>query len=103
MVCVPKGFVDLVLWPEFSDRNNALAACLHEVTLRVIREEVYSDTSDAQEMPEALLPTEPQTLWLRPPPLIHRCGHLRECERRLFRFRSPAHHSQSAAALVSQA
>jgi hypothetical protein len=27
---------------------------LHEVTLRVIREEVYSDTSEAQEVPEAL-------------------------------------------------
>ena len=35
--------------------------------------------------------------------LIHRCGHLRECERRPFRFRSPVHHSQSAAVLVFQA
>ncbi len=45
---VPKGFVDLVLWPEFSDLDKALVAYLHEVTLHVIREEVYSDTSDAQ-------------------------------------------------------
>jgi tRNA nucleotidyltransferase (CCA-adding enzyme) len=54
MVRVPRGFVELVLWPEFSDLDKALSAYLHEVTLRVIREEVYSDTSDAQEVPEAL-------------------------------------------------
>jgi hypothetical protein len=56
MARVPKGFVDLVLWPEFSDLDQALRAYLHQVTLRIIREEVYSDTSDAQEMPEALPP-----------------------------------------------
>jgi len=54
MVRVPRGFVDLVLWPEFSDLDKALSAYLHEVTLHVIREEVYSDTSDAQEVREAL-------------------------------------------------
>jgi hypothetical protein len=54
MVRVPEGFVDLVLWPEFADLDKALNAYLHEVTLRVIREEVYSDTSDVQEVPEAL-------------------------------------------------
>ena len=42
MVRVPRGFVDLVLWPEFSDLDKALATYLDEVTLRVIREEVYS-------------------------------------------------------------
>jgi tRNA nucleotidyltransferase (CCA-adding enzyme) len=56
MVRAPKGFVDQVLWPEFSELERALATYLHEVTLRVIREEVYSDTSDAQEVPEALPP-----------------------------------------------
>ncbi len=54
MVRVPKGFVDLFLWPEFCDLDKALKAYLHEVTLRIIREEVYADTSEAQEMPEAL-------------------------------------------------
>jgi hypothetical protein len=54
MVRVPKGFVDLVLWPEFSDLDKALRAYFHQATLRVIREEVYSDTSDAQEVREAL-------------------------------------------------
>ena len=54
MVRAPKGFIDQVLWPEFSELNRALQIYLHEVTLRVIREEVYSDTSEAQEVPEAL-------------------------------------------------
>jgi hypothetical protein len=56
MVRVPKGFVDLVLWPEFSDLDTTLKAYLHEVTLRIIREDVFADTSDAQEVPEALPP-----------------------------------------------
>jgi hypothetical protein len=58
MVRVPKRFVDQVLWPEFTELNTALQSYLHEVTLRVIREEVHSDTSEAQEVsaPEALPP-----------------------------------------------
>jgi hypothetical protein len=40
-----KGFIDQVLWPEFSELNRAL---------QIIREEVYSDTSEAEEVPEAL-------------------------------------------------
>jgi hypothetical protein len=56
MVRAPRGFIDQVLWPEFSELNGALELYLHEVTLRVIREEVFSDTSDAQEVPEALPP-----------------------------------------------
>jgi hypothetical protein len=56
MVRAPKSFIDQVLWPEFSELDQALQLYLHEVTLRVIREEVYSDTSDAQEVPEALPP-----------------------------------------------
>ena len=34
----------------------ALQAYLHRVTLRVIREEVYADASEAQEVSEALPP-----------------------------------------------
>lgn len=56
MVRAPKGFIDRVLWPEFSELDRALQMYLHEVTLRVIREQVYSDTSEAQEVPEALPP-----------------------------------------------
>ena len=56
MVRAPKDFIDQVLWPEFSELDRALAIYLHEATLRVIRQEVYSDTSEAQEVPEALPP-----------------------------------------------
>jgi hypothetical protein len=58
MLRVPKGFVDQVLWPEFTELDTALRAYLHEVTLRVIREEIHADTSDAPEVsaPAALPP-----------------------------------------------
>jgi hypothetical protein len=56
MVRAPKRFLDQVLWPEFSELDPALQAYLHQVTLRVIREEVYADVSEAQEVPEALPP-----------------------------------------------
>jgi hypothetical protein len=58
MVRAPQGFIEQVLWPEFSELNRALQIYLHEVTLRVIREEVYSDTSEAQEVPAALPPAD---------------------------------------------
>ena len=51
-----KRFLDQVLWPEFSALDQALQAYLHQVTLRVIREEVYADASEAQEVSEALPP-----------------------------------------------
>jgi len=56
MVRAPRHFVETVLWPEFSDLDNDLRAYLQEVTLKVIREEVYADTSEAAEVPEALPP-----------------------------------------------
>jgi hypothetical protein len=54
MIQVPKNFVDQVLWPEFNELNRALQSYLHEVTLRVIRDEIHSDASEAQEVSEAL-------------------------------------------------
>ena len=51
-----EGFIEQVLWSEFSELDRALQIYLHEVTLRVIREEVYSDASEAQEVPDALPP-----------------------------------------------
>ncbi len=54
MVRAPGRFIDEVLWREFTELNTDLQAYLNEVTLKVIREEVYADTSDAQEVPEAL-------------------------------------------------
>lgn len=56
MVRASRGFFDKVLVPEFSELDKALQIYLHEITLRVIREEVYADTGDAQEIPEALPP-----------------------------------------------
>ncbi|MDC7784453.1 hypothetical protein PQJ75_07040 [Rhodoplanes sp. TEM] len=52
MVRVPRGFVDQILWPEFTELDTALRSYLHEVTLRVIREEIHADTSDAPERAE---------------------------------------------------
>jgi IstB-like ATP binding protein len=46
MIRAPKGFIDQVLWPEFTELDRALQAYLHEVTLRVIREEVYAEIVD---------------------------------------------------------
>ncbi len=56
MVRAPKGFIDQVLWPEFTDLARTLQAYLHEVTLRIIREEVHADASEAPEV-SAVLPT----------------------------------------------
>ncbi len=54
MVHVPRDFVDQVLWPEFEELNQALTSYLNEVTLRVIREDVYADASEAAEVALAL-------------------------------------------------
>jgi hypothetical protein len=54
MVRAPRQFAQEVLWPEFNELNGELQTYLHEVTLKLVRREVYSDTSDAQELPEAL-------------------------------------------------
>jgi len=48
----PRGFVDSVLVPEFRELNQILRTYLDEVTLRVIRSEVFADTSEAAEMAE---------------------------------------------------
>ena len=50
MIRAPQGFVDQVLWPEFVELNEALVAYLHEVTLRVIRDEIFADASEAAEI-----------------------------------------------------
>jgi len=54
MLRVPKGFVDQVLWPEFQELDAALGQYLLAVTLRVIREEVHGDASEATEISGAL-------------------------------------------------
>ena len=56
MLRVPQGFVNEVLWPEFEQLNAALKQYLMEVTVRVIREEVHGDASEADEVQQALPP-----------------------------------------------
>lgn len=52
MVRAPETFLNTVLWPEFQQINAALTEYLARVTETVIREEVYKDTGDAEEVPE---------------------------------------------------
>jgi hypothetical protein len=54
MLKVPRGFLDMVLWPEFTELNRALHHYLNEVTQRVIRDEIHADTSDAREVMDPL-------------------------------------------------
>ena len=57
MIRAPRSFVEQVLWSEFSELDRALQAYLRQVTMRVIREEIHADASDAQPVPDALPPT----------------------------------------------
>ena len=50
----PRRFVDEVLWPEFRELDAELRSYLQEVTLRVIREGIHSDASEAPEVGQAL-------------------------------------------------
>jgi hypothetical protein len=56
IVKAPRSFVQTVLWPEFQEINAALVEYLSSITERMIREEVFRDTGDAEEiMPAKLL------------------------------------------------
>jgi len=50
MLRAPRQFLDEVLWPEFQELQQILLAYLDEITNRVIREEIFADTSEATEM-----------------------------------------------------
>ena len=50
LVRAPRRFIDEVLWPEFKELDEELRKYLREVTLRVIREEVHADASEAPEV-----------------------------------------------------
>jgi hypothetical protein len=50
MVRAPSRFINEVLWPEFKELSAELEKYLREVTLRVIREEVHADASEAPEV-----------------------------------------------------
>jgi hypothetical protein len=53
MLRAPQSFLDKVLWPEFLEINAALTEYLARITDTVIREEVYKETGDADEVPES--------------------------------------------------
>lgn len=48
MVRVPKSFVDETLWPEFQELSQTLQTYLDEVTDRVITDEIFGDSSEAE-------------------------------------------------------
>ena len=52
IVRAPETFLNSVLWPEFQEINAALSDYLAQVTDKVIREAVYKDACDADEVPE---------------------------------------------------
>jgi hypothetical protein len=54
MVRAPRSFVDEVLLREFRDLDGELRTYLQEITFKIIREEVFADTSEAAEVPESL-------------------------------------------------
>ena len=54
MLRAPRRFLEQVLWPEFQELDVELRRYLHEVTMKVIRDEVFADASDAKEVPDAL-------------------------------------------------
>jgi len=54
MAKVSEKFVEETLWPEFRELDNTLRTYLDEITDRVIREGIYSDTSEAEIMKESI-------------------------------------------------
>lgn len=55
MVPAPASVVNGTLWPEFLELSEALSAHLLEITDRIIREEVYATTGEADEIAEPAL------------------------------------------------
>ena len=52
VVKAPRSFIENTLWPEFQQINAALVEYLAAVTNKVIREEVFGESSDAEEVPQ---------------------------------------------------
>ena len=47
----PKSFINNTLWPEFLEIKSALDEYLNEATERIIREEVFGNSEEAEERP----------------------------------------------------
>jgi hypothetical protein len=56
IVRVPRSFVEATLRPEFDQLNAALSEYLSAATERIIKEEVFGDTTDAEEVDTKSLP-----------------------------------------------
>lgn len=52
MLRAPERFLSETLWPEFQQLDQVLVDYLSQVTDRIIREEVFAQTSEAQEVDE---------------------------------------------------
>jgi hypothetical protein len=57
MARAPKAFIDDVLWPEYVALSEALTEYLHQATEKIISEEIYKDTTEAEEIVVPLLET----------------------------------------------
>jgi hypothetical protein len=53
MVNAPPSFVDGVLWPEFQEINALLREYLEAATERIIQKEVFGESGEAVEWPDA--------------------------------------------------
>jgi hypothetical protein len=45
----PRSFIENTLWPEFLEIKRALDEYLNEATERIIREEVFGNSDEAEE------------------------------------------------------
>jgi hypothetical protein len=54
IVRAPRSLMDGALWRQFQNIDAEMRTYLTEVTLKVIREEIHADASDAEELHEAL-------------------------------------------------
>jgi hypothetical protein len=52
MIKGPRSFLDEVLWPECAELNAALADYIAEITEKIIREEVFGETDEPEEVAE---------------------------------------------------
>lgn len=52
VIRAPRSFIERTLWPEFAEIDTALTAYLDDVTDKLIREEVHSETGEADEVAE---------------------------------------------------
>ena len=52
MLTAPQSFLDQILWREFVQINEALTEYLADITEKIIRDEIYGETGEADEVDE---------------------------------------------------